>query len=336
MSSSLTNSEGLNSTPLVSVVIPAYCASAFIVETLKSVFDQTFTDYEVIVVNDGSPDTKELESVIEPWINRIVYLKQENQGPSAARNAAIKLARGEYIAMLDSDDSWLPNYLAEQIRELKSDPQLDMIYSDALLFGDAEFAGRTFMECSPSSGPVTFESLLTYQTTIITTCSVVRKSALLDAGLFDPAFIRCEDFDLWLRLTHQGSRISYKRQVLARHRVHNESLASSSIKMVESQINVLKKTQRTLALTEEQQALLVRQLSNCNAQIDLENSKRHLVAHDYPQARQALQRANEFYRSAKLRLVLGALSVAPRVLHKLFLFRQNLARTGLPRLDSRK
>lgn len=319
--------ESFSATPAVSVVIPAYNAALFINEALASVFAQTFTDYEVIVVNDGSPDTADLERTIAPWLGRIIYLKQDNRGPGGARNAAIEVARGEYVAMLDSDDAWLPEYLAEQLRVINANPNVDMVYADARFFGDTGFAGRTFMQCSPSRGPVTFESLLRYESSIITSCSVVRREALISAGLFDEKFIRCEDFDLWLRLTHQGRRIVYQTQVLGRHRAHDASLAADAIKMVESQMEVLKKAERVLSLTPAQRSLVQRQLANCAAQIDLELGKRYFVDHDYPQAIRALGRANEFYKSAKLRLVLWALSFAPDVFHTLYLWRKNLGPT---------
>src|SRR5947209_18801381 len=101
--------------PAVSVIIPAYNAAQYIGEALDSVFAQTFTDYEVIVVNDDSPDTAELERALAPYRERVVYIKQENRGPGGARNTAILKARGECVALLDSDDVWLPTFLAEQM-----------------------------------------------------------------------------------------------------------------------------------------------------------------------------------------------------------------------------
>src|SRR4051812_21258868 len=98
--------------PAVSIIMPAYRAAAYIAAALDSVFAQTFKSYEVIVVNDGSPDTEELERVLEPYRDRIVYIKQENKGVSAARNAAIRVSRAPFIAQLDPDDLWEPEYLA--------------------------------------------------------------------------------------------------------------------------------------------------------------------------------------------------------------------------------
>jgi len=108
--------------PAVSVIIPAYNAAGFISETLQSVFAQTYRDFEIIVVNDGSPDTAALEAVLRPFADRLVYLPQENRGVSAARNTGIRAARGRYVAFLDSDDLWEPEFLAAQMGMLERDP----------------------------------------------------------------------------------------------------------------------------------------------------------------------------------------------------------------------
>ena len=315
-----------NERPLVSVIIPAYNAAGFIGETLTSVFGQTYSNYEVIVVNDGSPDTDELKKVLAPFRDRLIYLEQENKGPSAARNNAIGKARGEFVAFLDSDDAWLPNYLEEQIKLIR-ERGFDMVYSDAWLFGDSPLSGRRFMECAPSIRPVTFESLLLYQTSVITSGTVVRRQSVIDAGLFDERFIRCEDFDLWIRLAHRGARIGFQEQVLARHRAHGASLAANEIAMVESQIEILKKAKQTLKLSDAQQKLIDRQLQNCAAQIDLAQGKRYFAAGDYQQAAQALARANSFNRSVKLKLVIFLLERAPGVLHFLHKRRKGFSAT---------
>ena len=102
-------------TPAVTVVIPAFQVSGYIAATLEAVFAQTFRDIEVVVVNDGSPDTPALRAALAPYRDRIVYLEQENGGPSKARNTAIAAARGEWLAFLDGDDLWAPTFLASQL-----------------------------------------------------------------------------------------------------------------------------------------------------------------------------------------------------------------------------
>src|ERR1044071_4136956 len=102
-------------TPAVSVVIPVYNATPYVRKALDSILAQTFTDYEVIVVNDGSADGDELERILESHPVPVVYVRQENKGVSAARNAGIKMARGEFYAQLDADDQWEPDYLRVQV-----------------------------------------------------------------------------------------------------------------------------------------------------------------------------------------------------------------------------
>src|SRR5579864_2008982 len=101
--------EKLKDAPEASVVIPVYRGAQYVAQALRSVFAQTFTQYEVIVVNDGSPETELIESEISPYQQRITYLNQANGGPSAARNAGVLRSRGTYIAFLDADDAWYPD-----------------------------------------------------------------------------------------------------------------------------------------------------------------------------------------------------------------------------------
>src|SRR5688572_20470425 len=143
--------------PKISVVIPAYKSAGTIRETLDSVLAQKFREHEVIVVNDGSPDTTALEAAILTRLEDIVYIKQHNAGAGVARNTGIENARGDIIAFLDADDVWLPDFLASQYVFLHRH-DYDMVYCDALLFGMRSAYRRTFMETAPSEGEVDFNS----------------------------------------------------------------------------------------------------------------------------------------------------------------------------------
>src|SRR6187431_499736 len=162
--------------PEVSVIIPAYNTSQYIAATVKSVLAQTYTSYEVIVVNDGSPDTPAMERALAPFRDRILYVVQENGGISAARNTALALARGRYVALLDSDDAWEPDYLAVQVAALEADPSLAVVYPNALISGDHPHAGRTFRDICPSTGPVTFQAVLTQRCQVFIS-ALIRRSA---------------------------------------------------------------------------------------------------------------------------------------------------------------
>ncbi|MEA2175124.1 MAG: hypothetical protein QOD00_2716 [Blastocatellia bacterium] len=303
---------------VVSVIIPAYNTANFIGETLDSVFAQTFKDYEVIVVNDGSPDTLELERVLAPYMSRIVYLKQENGGPAKARNEAIKKALGEFIAFLDSDDLWMPGYLAVQVQTLRDDESLALVCADAQLFGESVHSPQTFMQRWPSEEPVTFEKLLSMQCAIITMCVVARKQALIDAGLFDERFLRSEDYDLWLRLAQRGERFAYQHKVLGHRRLHGASLAANAQALYESQIDVYQKLLATLNLTTKERRAVEREMERCNADLALHLGKREIMAGQYAQAAEALKRANLYYDSHKLKLALLSLRLAPRLMRRIY------------------
>lgn len=309
-------------TPAVSVIIPAYNCARLIGETLSSVFAQTLTDYEVIIVNDGSPDTKELEKVLQPFSARLNYIEQKNSGPAGARNTAINAARGEFVAFLDSDDIWLPSYLAEQLEVLRADSSIAVVSADATLFGDSTLAGQTFLQLWPSHEPVTVSKLLTMRCAVLTSCVVARKARLIGAGLFDTRFMRSEDYDLWLRLAHKGERFAYNHKVLARHRVHGASLAADEKSLFESQIAVYQKLSQADEVSDELRQLIARQIERCEADIALLQGKSQLMAGQYAQAIAALNRAHNFYRTHKLRLALFSLRIAPGLLRRAYQFQQ--------------
>lgn len=317
------------SDPAVSVVMPSYNTAKYISEALDSVFSQTLPAREVFVINDGSPDTEELERVLEPYRERIIYLRQENLGPSIARNTAILKARGEYIAFLDSDDVWLPDYLSAQLKILQEDPGLALVYADTRLFGDAPEAGQTWMQMWPSSHPVTFVKVLTMQCAMTTSCIVARKQPLIDAGLFDPRFFRSEDYDLWLRLLHKGERFTYQEKVLARRRLHGSSLAADTKKLFESQIEVYQKLLSTLRLSPEESAAIKEQMARCYAALALQQGKQQIMAGQFDQAAEALRRANDYYRSHKLQFALLSLRFAPRLMRHLYHLRHRLVTRGM-------
>src|SRR6266446_7561688 len=164
--------------PKVTIIIPAYNVAPYIGETLDSVFAQTFADYEIIVINDGSPDTEDLERALARFIDRINYLKQENRGASAARNAGLHAARGEFVAFLDADDLWLPNYLDEQMKFIR-ERGCDLACADAEYFGATTHDAPTYMtllmDSAPAFGDVTFLELVAAERSLITSGVVARR-----------------------------------------------------------------------------------------------------------------------------------------------------------------
>ena len=312
--------------PLVSVIVPAYQAAQFIAATLDSVLAQTFQDFEIIVVNDGSPDSEDLEKVLEPYRSRIIYLRQENQGASAARNTGIRASRGNFIAPLDADDLWEPEHLEAQIAMLEADPSIDMVYADARIFGDAPEAGRTVMELSPSRGEVTFERLATRQCTVHHCVCLIRREILLREGLYDPELRRAEDFDMWLRIAMHGGRICYQRRVLGQYRRRGGSLSSDPVPMIEGFLSVLAKTARAPALSAKQREVVERQILAERATLEVEKARRAVIAGDAETAISHLSRANAQHKSWKITVILLLLHVAPGFVQTLYRWRHGSIR----------
>jgi len=307
---------------LVSVIVPAYRASQWIEATLDSVLAQTFQNDELIVVNDGSPDTEELENVLAPYRSRIVYLRQENRGLAGARNTGIRAARGKYIAPLDADDIWEPDHLAAQVALLEADPSIDVVYADARIFGNVPEQGRTVMELCPSEGEVTFERLVLRQCTVHVCVCVIRKEMLLRVGMFDEAFRRNgEDIDLWMRIAQQGGRIVYQRRVLGRYRRHSDSMSADRVSALDAFLRVLAKAAANPELTASQRQAVETQSRIEGAQLELEKGRRAFLAGDSAAAIPHLAAANAHLRSARLSLVLLLLRIAPRLLQSLYHWR---------------
>jgi glycosyltransferase involved in cell wall biosynthesis len=320
----------LEKSPRISIIIPAYQAATYIAATLDSVLAQTFTDYEIIVVNDGSPDTRELEAVLEPYRGRLRYISQENHGPAGARNTGISVARGEYIALLDADDLWAPNHLEAQLAVLQGDPSIDMVYADARIFGGVPEEGHTVMEFCPSDGEVSFEALVTRRCTVHICVSVVRRQALLDTGPFDTAFRGTEDLDMWLRIARRGGRIVYQRRVLGSYRRRPGSLSADPARLIEGLVAVLDKAARDPRTTAGELELIEQQRRLHRARIALEKGKQAFLAGDTAGAIRDLAQANLHYKSAKLTIILLALRTSPRLLRAIYRWRDRPAKTAQP------
>jgi glycosyltransferase involved in cell wall biosynthesis len=298
--------------PLVSVIIPAYRVTAYIAETLDSVIGQTFRDFETIVVNDGCPDTENLERVIQPYLKDIRYIRQANAGPGGARNTGLAAARGEYIALLDGDDQWLPGYLDSQVAFLREHPDVDAVYGDAEIFGDDARggSGKRFMEQCPSNGKVTLESLLTERCVVFISV-LVRRTAIDRVGGFDANLRGVEDFDLWLRIAQSGGTIAYHREVLSRYRLHPASLSANGIRMADGHIVVIEKLERQGTLNAAEKRALAGLRRKVTAVKQLATGKQYLRQGDARSARAALEDAAQYFHSAKLRAVVLLLRFAP-------------------------
>jgi glycosyltransferase involved in cell wall biosynthesis len=225
--------------PTFSVLIPAYDVEAFIEPCLDSVAAQTWRDYEIVVVDDGSRDATRAR--VDGWCRRhpaelVSVLTQANGGIGHARNAALAQARGTFVAFLDSDDWWLEEKLARVAAVFDGRPELDLVCHDEWL---VEPDGR---KRRLRHGPHTrYEALLLDGNSVSTSATVVRRRLLDKVGGFseDLRFNGAEDYDLWLRLAEAGGRFAYLHDILGAYREHPAGITGRAEQQCRNMLNVL-------------------------------------------------------------------------------------------------
>lgn len=303
--------------PKVSVIIPAYNIAPFIKETLDSVFAQTYKNFETILVNDGSPDTAELETALAPYFDKIIYIEQKNSGAAAARNLAIAASHGTILAFLDGDDVWFPEYLSSQINFLETH-DYEMVYCDAEFFGEKYYKHKTYMQQSRSEGKVTPASLLKTDCNVITSGTIVLKNALTKYGLFDLDALRVEDFEMWFRLSKHNVKIAYQKEVLLKYRIRLGSLTGNNVERAERTIKALEIIKEKNELTETELNIWHDRMKISWAELYLEKGKSYLAESKFAEARASFQAANKQYRKFKLTVINWLLVVNPKLALKLF------------------
>jgi glycosyltransferase involved in cell wall biosynthesis len=302
-------------TPRVSVIIPAHNTAPFIAETLDSVFGQTFRDFEVIVINDGSPDTAELEVALRPYRSRIHYIKQENQGLPGARNAGVRLAASDLLAFLDSDDIWMPDYLSAQLEFLDSHPRVHASIADALLFwsGGQTAVWRMLKE---GIGPVlSFEQMLKRKGGQLPSATVVRRQRVFQVGMFDEQLRIGEDVEFCLRLCCPDGTIGYIGRVLVKYRQRPGSLTDDprGRKWSAAEIYALRRLGEKLNLTKAQRELLEKEINAAVAALGLGDAYHHICEHEFGSAVRCLRLANAYYRDPRITVASVCLDAFPRL-----------------------
>jgi glycosyltransferase involved in cell wall biosynthesis len=210
---------------MVSIIIPTYNSSRYIKEAVDSALAQTYRDIEVIVVDDGSRD--ETAVILKPYIEskKITYIHQENKGLAGARDAGIRVARGEFIALLDSDDIFLSNKIERQVGYLEAHPECGVCYCDVAHFYEEEPEKLFKLNYIYYSGDEVFPNLL--KKNFINPLSVVlRRSEIDRVGLFDESYRTSEDWEYWIRLSYHGVRFCFLPEILAKYRMRKSSLSA--------------------------------------------------------------------------------------------------------------
>ncbi|HEY3391235.1 MAG TPA: glycosyltransferase [Lacipirellulaceae bacterium] len=212
------------SVPRVSVVMATYNYGQYIAQAIQSVVDQVYTDWELVIVDDGSTDNT--TEVVDRFSNdpRIRYLRQENQGQPQAKNAGIRLSQGSLIAFLDADDAWLPSKLARQVALFDADAELGAAYT-GMSFMDSD--GRVFAHDNREMVRGHVLDVAIMRTIPPFSSSMIRREVLDDVGLFDETIPLAIDYELWLRvaLTY---RFDYVAEPLLLYRTGHANLSRRS------------------------------------------------------------------------------------------------------------
>jgi glycosyltransferase involved in cell wall biosynthesis len=203
---------------MVSVIIPAYNAGECIGRAIESVLGQSYSDYEIVVVDDGSTDNT--ADIVRQYGDKVRYVHQKNAGVAVARNAGIAVARGDWIAFLDADDEWLPNKLKAQMDLLARNPELRWCASNRYQSDGRHravvvnvervkkcLAGRDFFQNY-------FAAAVSRVCNIQTSSVVVRKRIFAQLGGFEPSRAQGEDFDMWIRIAHHFPKTGYVAEPL--------------------------------------------------------------------------------------------------------------------------
>lgn len=217
----------------VSVIIPTYNFAPFIVDAVESVLAQTYTDHEIIVVDDGSRDgTRER---LEPYTDRIRYIYQDNGGPSSARNTGIRQARGELIGFLDADDLWHPRKLEVQVRFLREHPEIGIVGASHTEDFGAEWA-EVDRPGDPPWRSISYHDLIV-KGRFGPSAALIRRECFDEAGPFDVTLRGGEDRDMWIRIGAIRP-VAILEQPLWKYRIHRKS-ATRATRLMEENVRRL-------------------------------------------------------------------------------------------------
>lgn len=216
--------------PKVSVIMPVYNGERFLAEAIESVLRQTFEDFELICVNDGSTDRSQdiIDGFSDPRLKSIV---QRNAGLPNARNTGIRASKGQYIAFLDCDDLYFPFSLEKRVDYLSSSEGRFLVHSDFIVID--ETGVETPLLANSRKNVVTpsgkcFKRLF-LEGTVINTCSVmIKRDVLKTIGYFDESFFHAEDYDMWLRISYRYP-ISFISEATVKYRMHTENMSHNTI-----------------------------------------------------------------------------------------------------------
>ncbi|HVL68578.1 MAG TPA: glycosyltransferase family A protein [Vicinamibacterales bacterium] len=285
----------------VSVIMPAYNVGPYIGAAIESVLAQTFTDYELIIVDDGSTDdTAAIATRFVEKDSRITLLRQENRGLAAARNTALRHARSELLALLDSDDLWAPEFLAAQIAVLTARPDVDIVTGNAWTLGSHE-DGRPARPWPDPRPEPNLTTILGDELSVFI-MSVFRRRVYDTIGGFDEMLRTNEDFDFWLRAAIAGFRFARNDQPLGYYRRRDDSLSASQVRMLRGALRVYYKQRPAVLYNADALRLLDDRVQQFEADLIAAEARDALDQQDFTSASRHLAALRERRGGARVGL----------------------------------
>ena len=246
--------------PAVSVIMPAYHAERYLHSAVESVLRQSFSDLELIIVDDGSSDrTVEIARRYEQRDPRVRVIEQANAGPGPARNAGFRVATGRLFAFLDSDDEWDETFLEEQIAMLDARPDVDVVFGNARNRGGPR-DGQPTRPIRGEGRPIALAEILGDETSLFI-MAVFRREAVDAIGGFDPALLTNEEYEMWIRAALAGFTFARHTKPLGWYRCRPDSLSSDGVLMMRGILRVFAKTRPALAPGSPERSILDRQVA---------------------------------------------------------------------------
>jgi hypothetical protein len=310
--------------PTFSVVIAAHNAAETIGEAVESALGQTLPPFEVIVVDDGSTDGT--TAALEPYVDRLVCIRKERGGAASARNAALEQAHGDFLAVLDADDAYLPDRLQALTELAVLRPDLDILCTDAFLEVERRPAGTFSEGCA-------FE-IVDQRAAILERCFCVapayRRTTLADAGGFDESLRTGSDWECVIRLVYSGVAAGAVGEPLYRDRLHDRSLTSDRVRTLRERIALLEQVGQATALHNRERVVLARSLAEQRAYLALTETEAALRSRSRDARSRALETARMPAVALRSRAAALAAAVAPEAAARALERRE--ARRGQSRL----
>jgi glycosyltransferase involved in cell wall biosynthesis len=309
--------------PTVSVIMPAYNAERYLDTAVASVLRQSFSDLELLIVDDGSSDgTVEIARASAARDARVRVLEQANAGPGPARNTGFRAAAGRLFAFLDSDDEWDDGFLAELVAVLDARPDIDVVVGNARNRGGSR-DGQPSRPVRGEGRPITLAEILADETSLFI-MAVFRREVVDAIGGFDPALLTNEEYEMWIRAALGGFTFTRHTTPLGWYACRPGSLSSSDTRMLSGILRVFAKTRPALAPGSPEASILDNQVARFEIELAAAQARASLARGDCREAARHMEALHARRGGWLLGAAAHALALAPSVAMAAYRLREGL------------